>query len=62
MRHAGSGSEGFLGMENNMGINRIEQDAETDQLTVMLFADEWFVVQLYESSFGKKTRQLVLAA
>ena len=45
-----------------MGINRIEQDAETDQLTVMLFADEWFVVQLYESSFGKKTRQLVLAA
>ena len=45
-----------------MGRNRIEQDAETDQLTVMLFADEWFVVQLYESSVGKKTRQLALAA
>ena len=30
--------EGFRGMQNNMGRNRIEQDAEADLLTVMLFA------------------------
>ena len=48
-------------MLNKLRINRIEQAAEADQLTVMFFADEWFVVQLYERLVGKKTRQLALA-
>jgi len=49
-------------MLNYLGRNRIEQDAETDQLTVMLFAYEWFVVNLYCLKWCKKTRQLALAA
>ena len=32
-------------MQNNIGINRIEQDAEADLLAVMLFADVGFEVK-----------------
>jgi hypothetical protein len=49
-------------MENNIGRNRIEQDAETDLLTVMLFADVWFDVKQKGLWQGKKTRQLAQAA
>jgi len=49
-------------MLNKLGRMRIEQDAETDQLTVMLFADEWFLVPIKKKSVGKKACQLALAA
>ena len=49
-------------MQNNIGGNRIEQDAEADLLAVMLFADEWFAVKQKGLWFGKKARLLAQAA
>jgi hypothetical protein len=49
-------------MQNNIGRNRIEQDAEADLLAVMLFADDWFEVKQIGLWFGKKTCQLAQAA
>ena len=49
-------------MLNNLGRNQIEQDAEADLLTVMLFANKWFIVQIMKKPIGKKACQLALAA
>jgi hypothetical protein len=42
--------------------NRIEQDAEADLLTVMLFADVWSLIKLKGFRWSKKACQLAQAA
>ena len=49
-------------MVNNMGGNRIEQDAEADLLTVMLFANIGMRFSKKSLQSGKKARQLAQAA
>ena len=49
-------------MQNNIGGNRIEQDAEADLLAVMLFADIWLLTKTQDPQYGKKSRQLAQAA
>ena len=49
-------------MENNMGRNRIEQDAEADLLAVMLFANMGLLYSKKGLQSGKKARQLAQAA
>jgi hypothetical protein len=49
-------------MENNMGRNRIEQDAEADLLAVMLFANVGLLCCKKGLQSSKKSRQLAQAA
>jgi hypothetical protein len=60
--HAGSCLEGCKSILINLGRNRIEQDAEADLLTVMLFANVRLVVEQKSLWFGKKAHQLAQAA
>ena len=49
-------------MQNNIGGNRIEQDAEADQLAVMLFANVGLWCNKKGLRSGKKARQRAQAA
>jgi len=49
-------------MQNNIGGNRIEQDAEADLLAVMLFANVGLLCSKKGLQSGKKARQLAQAA